>query len=498
MSAAPRIALLGFWHETNTFAATRTGRAEFRAYQHAAGDDMIARYRGTGTELGGMIAGAERRGLTLVPLVFAAAVPSGLVTDAFLEEFLDETCRRLEVSGPVDGVLVVLHGAAVGESYPDADGAVLQAVRRIVGRTCPVAATIDLHANVSETMAESADVLVGYDTYPHTDMAARGAEAVDTLCRLLEGEALHRTHVKVPLLTAPQSQATDEEPTRGIMAALAEVESRRGIVTASIAMGFAYADCADLGASVLVHGDDAEAVAAAAEDLAAAIWARRAAFRPVLLPPERIAAAIGEGAAIPVVLLDPADNVGGGSAGDGTVILAELLRCDAERAVIVMFDPEAAAVAAAVGVGARFEGLVGGKTDAEHGPPAMVAGEVEFAGEATFRHSGSYMTGFVTHMGLTAVVRAGGVRVVLTSLRTMPFDIEQLRCVGVEPAEQRVIVAKSAIAWRSAFGAVAGSVFTIDAPGIATSNLERVPYRFRPRPLYPLEPETTFCEGGPT
>jgi microcystin degradation protein MlrC len=375
---------------------------------------------------------------------------------------------------------------------------VLATVRKMVGRNCPIVATIDLHANVSETMAECADVLVGYDTYPHTDMAARGAEAVTVLCRLLEGETLHRAHIKLPLLTAPQSQATDEEPTRSVMAALAEVERRPGIVTASIAMGFAYADCADLGASVLVHGVDPDAVARAAEDLASALWARRAEFRPALLPPDRIAAAIGTDALTPVVLLDPADNVGGGSAGDGTVILAELLRCGAEDAAIVMYDPQAAAIAAAAGIGGRFEGLVGGKTDDAHGAPVEVAGEVVFAGDASFRHSGSYMTGFVTRMGITAVVRAGGVRIVLTSLRTMPFDIEQLRCVGIEPAGQRVIVAKSAIAWRSAFGAVAGSVFTIDAPGVATSNLERVPYRHRPRPLYPLEPETTFCEGAPT
>lgn len=498
MSAAPRIALLGFWHETNTFAVSRTGRSEFEAYQYATGADVLERYRGTGTELGGMIGEGDARGLTLLPLVFTAAVPSGLVTDEFFDGFLDDVRDGLREQAPIDGVLVVLHGAAVAETFPDADGTVLATVRKIVGRNCPIVATIDLHANVSETMADCADVLVGYDTYPHIDMAARGAEAVAVLCRLLEGETLHRAHIKLPLLTAPQSQATDEEPTRSVMALLAETERRPGIVTASVAMGFAYADCADLGASVLVHGEDAEAVATAAEDLAAALWARRADFRPELLPPEEIASAIGEGAATPVVLLDPADNVGGGSAGDGTVILAELLRCKAEGAVIVMFDPEAAAKAAAAGVGGRFEGLVGGKTDTAHGSPVMVRGEVVFAGEASFRHSGSYMTGFVTKMGLTAVVVSGGMRIVLTSLRTMPFDIEQLRCVGIEPAEQRVIVAKSAIAWRSAFGAVARSVFTIDAPGIATSNLERVPYRYRPQPLYPLEPEATFCEGEPT
>jgi len=98
-------------------------------------------------------------------------------------------------------------------------------------------------------------------------------------------------------------------------------------------------------------------------------------------------------------------------------------------------------------------------------------------------------------MGLTAVVVAEGVQVVITSLRTMPFDIEQLRAVGIEPAEQRIIVVKSATAWRAAYGPLAASTLTLDTPGICPSNLARLPYRNRPRPLYPLETDDSFPDS---
>jgi microcystin degradation protein MlrC len=156
----------------------------------------------------------------------------------------------------------------------------------------------------------------------------------------------------------------------------------------------------------------------------------------------------------------------------------------------VICDPEA--VQAAAGLGGDFDGPVGGRADELHGPPVRLRGRVSYLRDTSFRHSGSYMTGFVTQMGLTAIVEAGGVRVVLTSLRTMPFDIEQLRSVGIEPAEARVLVVKSAIAWRAAYGEVVRSVFTVDTPGICSSNLARFAYGQRPRPLYPLDPDCDF------
>ena len=483
-----RIAIGGIWHETNGFAAGRTGLDDFRAYQYAEGAALLERYRGTGTELGGMIGGAEDCGFALLPTLFAGAVPSATIARSALDALCGGIRARIAAFGPVDGMLLVLHGAAAGEGIDDADAFVLERIREVLPRPLPIVATFDFHANLSEAMVAGADLLVGYDTFPHVDMAERGAEAARLLARLLgspRGPA--RALAKVPLLSVPQKQATDREPARSVMAMLHDIESRAEIWCGSVALGFPYADAPHLGASVLIYADDAESARRAAETLAGEIWSRREAFDVALVGPDDAVAEAMSSSRWPVVLVDPADNVGGGSAGDGTVILEALVRHRAKDAVIVIADPEAVATAAEAGEGGAFAASVGAKVDDRHGAPVPIRGVVTRLGDGRYVHKGTYMTGYETSMGRCAVVDAGGIRILLTSRRTMPFDAEQVRCMGIEPAEQRIIVVKSASAWRAAFESVARHVIFVDTPGVCASNLEHFDYRRRPVPAYPLE-----------
>jgi microcystin degradation protein MlrC len=488
-----RIAVGGIWHETNTFASGQTGLDAFRAYQYAVGEEVLSRYAGTNTELGGMIAAADALGLELVPTIYAGAVPSGTIARDALERLCGELRTRLRAAGSVDGMLVVLHGAAVAEGVNAADAHVLAVVREVLGPGVPVAGTFDFHANLSVAMVSLADILVGYDTYPHVDMADRGREAAQLLARILEtGRRPVCVLRKVPLVTVPQVQATEAEPMRGVMALLAEVERWPGVWCASIAMGFPYADVPQLGASVLAHGESGDATRTAADTLVDAIWERHDQFVPDLVPVEAAVAEALAAREMPVVLVDAADNVGGGSPGDGTVVLDALVRAGARGAVVVIADPEAVTIAEAAGAGGAFDGLVGGKTDDQHGAPVRLRGRVRHIVDGRYIHQGSYMTGSVTTMGRTAVVDVDGITLVLTSLRTMPFDPGQLRSLAIEPAQQRILVVKSAVAWRAAFGDVARSTIVVDTPGVCTSNLGRFTYHRRPQPLYPFESEFDF------
>ena len=490
---AARVAMGGIWHETNTFSTQITARSAFDAYQLATGDVIIERYSGTGTELGGMIDGARAHGFALMPTLFAAAVPSGTIDQAVLGDLVDELVARLRAAGPLDGMLLVLHGAAVAEGLDDADGWILARVRDALGPMVPLVATFDCHANLSQAMVDLADMLIGYDTYPHVDMAERGREAASALATMLRDQSRPASALrKLPLLTAPQMQATGAAPMVDIMTELHAIENGGAILNGSVAMGFPYADIPDLGASVLVYAPDEGAAERAADHLAWTIWNARDRFRPELMPVEQAVRTAMAMSATPVVLAEAADNVGGGSAGDGTVVLDALLRFGAEDAVIVIADPEAVMMADAAGIDGAFDGLVGGKVDRLHGEPVRLQGRVLLLADGRYRHTGSYMTGYETSMGRTAVIEAGGIKVVLTSLRTMPFDAEQLRSVGIEPSSKRIIVAKSAIAWRAAYGSIAKHAITVDSPGIATSNLARLDYKKRPCPLYPLDPEASW------
>lgn len=483
-----RILVTGIWHETNTFSVRRTDLAAFRAYQYAEGTEVLDQHEGTNTEIGGMMEAAPRHDFALQPALFAGAVPSGLITREAFEHIVEVSCRRAEELAPLDGALVALHGAMVAEGVHEADAHLLARLREVLGRACPLVATFDFHANLSEALVANADVLIGYDTYPHIDMAERGREAAAVLAQLIESDGPPTSAFrKLPMVSAAQVQCTNEPPMRDVMSLLAEAERRSGILLGSIAAGFPYADVPQLGMSVLAYGREPQEVNAVADGLAEAIWSRRDAFVPHLLSVAEAVATAMAAARGPVILVDVADNVGGGSPGDGTVVLEALLTARPRSAALVLWDPDAVATATECGTGSRFREMVGGKADRMHGSPVKLEGKVEFVGPVEYQRESTYMTGQLIRLGNAAVVNATGVRVVLTEERVMPFDSTHLRIVGIEPEDQDIIVVKSAIAWRAAFGDIAARELYVDTPGICASNLKRFSYSHRPSKLYPLE-----------
>lgn len=485
---AARILIAGLWHETNSFSPIATDLAAFRAYQWAGGDDLAGRYGGTNTEIGGMLRGVAAAGLQAVPGLYAGAIPSGPVTGAAFEELAGRVVAAAARERP-DGALLALHGAMVADGFPEADAELAGRVRAALPAGAPLVATYDLHANISAALVEACDMLVGYDTFPHTDMGARGAEAAARLAAMLAaGTRPAKVFRKLAMITVPQMQATAEPPMAAVMARVAAAEAVPGVDVVSVAQGFAYADVDHLGVAVTGYGSDPVALACEVDAVAAMLEAAREAFRPALVP---VAEAVAIAAAPrpgngPVVLVEPADNVGGGAPGDGTLILAELVRRRVPGTVVI-WDP--AAVAAARGR-AQFVGTVGGRTlPALHGPPVPVEGAVVFAEpDVRYVRDGAYMTGQQVPMGDVAVARTGfGLNVVLTGERVMPFDDTHLRRVGIDPAAEPTLVAKSGSAWKIAFQAIARRAVVVDTGGVCASLVERLPYtRATVRDCWPL------------
>ena len=479
-----RLALGGFSHETHTFAPYATKLEDFGRW--LVGEEVLRHFGGTNTEVGGMMEAAEEEGVELVPTFYASATPSGLVERGAYEAVREELLGRLK-GLEVDGVLLSLHGAMVAEGEDDVEGAILEEVKGMLG--VPVAATLDFHANISSRMASSADLLVGYDTYPHTDMKERGREALLRLVQVVRGEFLPASALrKPPVLPSVQRMVTSEPPMSELMEAAHRMESEDPSVLVTVSGGFPFSDVSFAGMGVVVYTDgDRTRAEEMAEEISRLAWERRREFVAHNVPVEEaVREAVGSGE-WPVVLADVADNVGGGSPGDGTALLSELLRQGAEGAVVVIADPEAVELARRAGEGAEVEMEVGGKADGLHGGPVRARWEVLGLYDGRFQYKGSYMTGLWVDMGPTAVVRSGGVRVVLTTRKTMPFDLEQLRCVGIEPEECRIIVVKSAIAWRAAYGPIAKKVIYVDTPGLCRANLRTFQYRRVRRPIFPLD-----------
>jgi microcystin degradation protein MlrC len=490
-----RIAIGGIVHETNTFAPGLTDLSAFAQQSLCEGDELLRRMRDTPTALGGALQGLAQAGMQAVPLLYAAATPSSTVTQEAYEALLGNLLGRLDAAMPVDGVSLILHGAMVAEGQDDCEGDILRRVRATVGPRCPIVTTLDMHGNASPAMVATADALVAYDQNPHLDTFERGLEAAAILQRMLEdGLPTATALAHPPLLLSALTTWTEQPPLRPMHEHAQQWERDPRVINVSVMGGFAYADTPFSGVSAIVttNGDHALAQQIA-DELAQIAWAHRDAGAYKGLP---VTEAIQRAVAAPrgpVILADVGDNIGGGSPGDGTVLLHALLQAGARDAVVIVTDPQAVERAVQAGTGADVEMPIGGKCDTWHGEPVWVRGRVERLTDGHYRIEGTdhfaALYGREVDMGRCAVVYGdSGVRVVLNERKTPPGDLAQLRSQGITPEAQKIIVAKSAVAFRGAYQPIAAEIYEVDTPGLCASDLRRFPYRKIPRPIYPLDP----------
>ena len=208
-----RIAIGQLWQETNTFNSLPTTMADFEAFGIHSGDDLIRRMADT-NELGGFIQELRRwpERPEIVGLVRLPAWPSGPATGETFAELMRRMVDALRMAGAVDAVLLALHGSLVSEAEPDVEGYLLEQVRRLVGPTVAVVASLDLHANVTPRMVDAADALVLYHTAPHIDVMDTGRRAARVLRRILIDEAKPvSAFVKMPLVL-PVERANTQDP----------------------------------------------------------------------------------------------------------------------------------------------------------------------------------------------------------------------------------------------------------------------------------------------
>ena len=480
-----KIAIGGIWHETNVFASLPTTLADFECHE---GDALMKSFCDTRTPLGGYIDWSRRNPkIEMIPAFFASAVPSGMVSkDAYstLSNRLIHVLRRIAP----DIILLDLHGAMVVEGVDDVESDLLVRLRGRFGRI-PIGAVLDYHANISAAFVDLVDFVSVYKTYPHTDLHDRGVEVAALTYKAATSTVRPiREIVKPPLMIAPQAQFTAMQPMSKLMSRAAEMEQLPGVLNVSIAAGFPYADVPHAGLSVIVTtNNNREQAQWLASKLAQQAWSMRTEFlAPALSALNAVKQALRSKKA-PVVLVDSADNIGGGAPGDGTVLLEELLRVNASGAVVSIADPQALVEITRAGVGATVHVRIGGKTDAYHGKPVEVSGTVLRIACGDFSYHGSYMTARRVNAGMAAVLKCGEVTIVVRERKVMPFDSEELRVLGIEPAHCRIIVVKSAIAWRAAYGSIAQEVIEAGTPGICSANLSSLPFKHVRRPVAPLD-----------
>jgi microcystin degradation protein MlrC len=491
----------GINHETNTFSPLPATMQRFEDMHYDRGQAMLDHARGTKTVIGGFIDAAAELGMELVPTVHSFAMPSAAVTRDAFERQMAETLDDLETAlaaGPLDGVLLGLHGAMVIEGIDDGEGEYLRRVREMVGPDVPVVTELDLHANISSESVALADLIVGYDTYPHIDTYERAVELTHLLGRLIKREIKPMVAFRhIPVLANLTAQFTGRAPMSDWLALCHAIEARPGVLTATIAAGFPYADIPDTCMSCYVATDGDQALAErCADELARFAWEHRAGFQAELVPvDEAVRRAMRDPG--PILLADVADNTGAGTSGDGTEILRELIAQNAHSAVVaLMYDPETVRQAVRAGVGAEIDARIGGKVDDLHGAPVATRAYVRAITDGWHVNYGPLGTGSDSTMGTTVVLEIGGrgaIEVICTEHRRAPNDAQTLRSVGIEPTRRQIVVIKSSVHYRADFTPLVREIIEVDAPGLSTPNWGRFNFERLRRPIYPLDREMEWA-----
>jgi microcystin degradation protein MlrC len=488
-----RIAIGQLCQESNTNNPRPTTRADFEAFGIYRGDELVERMAQT-NEPGGFIQALRQwpERPEIVGLMRFWAWPSGPLTAEAFDCLLDEMTEALKHAGAVDGVLLSLHGALVAVNEPDVSGRFLEALRRIIGTTIPLVATLDLHANITPRMVEAADALVLYHTAPHIDVLPTGRRAAAVLRRfLIDGARPMTAYQKIPMVV-PAERANTQDPASVSFAyreKLQAWEADPRVLCAGLASVQPWLDIPGLGNAVLVTtaGDEALAKSMCAE-LSAEVWLRRREYLPELVDVAdavRLAHAERDGL---VVLGDAPDATTSGSTGDGTAVLAELVRYDWPRpALVTLVSPEAVAEAQQRGIGAEWTARLGGTRAPRIARSMTLPVQVANLFDARFIMTGHLAENLPIDMGPAAVLRHKNVSIVVTSRSGPHFSPQLFQAAGLDPFAASVLSARSPCGFRAAYAPRARRIIMVRAPGCAPSDFWNYRYERIDRPLWPWD-----------
>ncbi|MCL4187802.1 MAG: M81 family metallopeptidase [Rhodobacteraceae bacterium] len=487
-----RILFAGISHETHSFVDGITPLSDFTVLR----DGQLLSCRGDGSMLDGFLEVAERERWEVVPAVFYRATPSGTVADAVVDAFLADLLPRAAAAARagVDAVYLVLHGAMSAESHPDVEGEVLARLRAVPGlERLPLFGAFDLHANLSQRMIGLADALVCFRNNPHTDARETAVRAAGLLARCLGSGVVPRMVGRnAGIIWSPPATGTADAPMRTLAARARAIENGvPGILAVNVIGGYSFADVPEMGVGFcVVTEENAGAAEQAVDELCALAGEIREQGIVREHEPEdaldRILAARLDG---PGIMVEPADNIGGGGPGNCTTLLKLFLRRGVDGAGAIICDAAAMATLQGRAPGTRMRLAMGGNRF--DGPAEAEVELVSLSdGKFTLEDLHSHMiaaAGRFIDMGPSAVVRAGGVTILLTTHRTSPNDLGQWRSQGIEPAALKVIAVKAAVAHRQAYDRIGKASYWVRTPGPCTSDPLALPYRKVTRPIWPLD-----------
>ena len=492
-----RVLLAALFHETHTFLTSST---PLSAFQQRSGEQLFET-RGDGSPLAGVLKVADEADWSVIPIIDLRATPGGIVEDSVFDHFwstFEMVGGPLLSRGEIDGIYLVLHGAMVTQSLPDVEGELISRIRQLSGaESIPICGILDLHGNISQQTIEQTQGLIAYRNNPHTDAYETAERAARLLDRILTtGKQPVSVWGQPPVMWPPTGTGTADDPMRTLELMSREIENAHADIAAVNVMGgFAFADTPDTGVSfAAVTFGDAEFARAEVQRLVEWSIEHQADGNKIDRPLTECLSEIRddvEAGRTPVIVVEPADNIGGGAPGDTTELLRYLLAEQFTNSVCVINDPESVSQLSDRAIGDRVGLSIGARNSSAFCQP--VAAECELVSRSDGRfdledinsHLAS-MCGVHINMGPCAVVKSGHVSILLTSKKTPPFDLGQLRSQGIIPEHCSVIGVKAAVAHRRAYDPITGTTYTVGTAGPCSSDVTTFPWMKIRKPIYPL------------
>ena len=489
-----RVLTARFMHETNTFSRVPTDMTVIRRRDYHLENEIPAAFRGTRSAFGAAFEAADKFGWTLVHPVSANPNPSGIVTDDAFEQITATILGAVDIKGPIDGVLLFLHGAMVCDSHEDAEGEFLGRLRRRLGPDVPIVVTLDLHANVTQLMADNANALIAYRTYPHIDYYERAWQGAELLQRAMQGEIRPKTVIaRRPMLYGLDHGRTQRGPMAELISRGEGLERDGEALVVSICAGFSRANIRDVGPSVTVTVDgDTGRGQAIADEFIDYAWQTRGFTTVKLLS---VAEAVerarrGRPGDKPLVVADYTDNPGGGGYGDATAFLKGLVEGAIKSVAFhAICDPEAVEQGTRAGVGTKTTLVLGGKTDPSMGGgPLALYGEVVCLTNGRFVAYGPMGGGVERDYGPSMVFRVVGIDIIVITNNGQAVDLGQFTSLGVDPTRYRTVAVKSMQHFRAAFEPIAREVILVDTSALCSEVYTPELFTKVRRPIWPLDP----------
>ena len=475
----PRIAIVGLGIESSTFSPATTDEEAFHAQR---GDAIFDKYSFLAQD------SIIRKSADWLPLIVGKALPGGIVTNVAYESLVKQTLDMLRNNGPYDGLFLDIHGAMSVVGIDDAEGNFISRIREVIGVETLISTSMDLHGNVSKTLAKHTDLITCYRMAPHEDaMESKKRCVVNLLDRLQNGKGkpAFKAWIPVPILLPGEKTSTRIEPGKSLYEQIPGITQKEGVLDAAIWVGYAWADEPRNHAVVMVTGDNQEAVVSSAEKLAKQFWDYRKEFKfvaPTTTLEKSLELALNSKNK-PFFISDMGDNPTAGGAGDVTHTLNELLLRPEFKSTYgpsliyaSIPGPDLIKKALKAGVGSSVEGYIGAIVDNRFSGPILLSGIVT-AIKTQDRDA-----------EVEVVVKTGSISVIVTNKRK-PYHYEKdFTDLHLDPRGADIVIVKIGYLVPELYD-MRGDWLMALTPGGVDQDLKRLKYKRIKRPMFPLDPE---------